>query len=401
MSTPIKQSISLSLAPLLVLTWLSHFFVDTMLGIWPVYKSLAGLDLTKAGLVVAAGALIGEGSQLFFGAFSDRGYRKHFMILGLLLAIASTFLASFVHYGALLCLYILTCIGSGSFHPAAGGLMSSLVPSRRGLLMSIFASGGSLGLACSQLIFMHAYTSFDGQTYLLALPVVVVAFMVILYRFPSSSLPVSSHVPRGILKDFKAFFKFPPLRMLYFSQVANQSILWGTIFILPDALKTLGQAEWICFGGGHMCFILGGAFMMVPAGYLADKYSARQIILIAGIVSCVAFYFILFSAGISMWIGLTALFVLGASLTLVSPLGIALGARFEPTRPGSVNAFLMGLVWCVSEALGPGGVGVMTAFFDDYAPVKALAVLGLLFLIQIYATYCLPKNVPEMAEVVA
>ncbi len=400
MSSPVKQSVSLSLAPLLVLTWLSHFFVDTMLGIWPVYKSLAQLDLAKAGLVVAAGALIGEGSQLFFGAFSDRGYRKHFMILGLLLAIASTFLASFANYGALFCLYMLTCIGSGSFHPAAGGLMSSLVPSRRGLLMAIFASGGSLGLAFSQLIFMYTYTNLDGQTYVLALPVAIVALMVILYRFPSTAA-TSSHVSRGILKDFKAFFKSSPLRMLYFSQVANQSILWGTIFILPDALKTLGHAEWVCFGGGHMCFILGGAFMMVPAGYLADKYSPRLIILIAGIVSCAAFYSILFSAGISMWVGLTILFVLGASLTLVNPLGIALGARFEPTRPGSVNAFLMGLVWCVSEALGPGGVGVMTAFFDDYAPVKALAVLGLLFLIQIYATYCLPKEVPELAGSVA
>ncbi len=401
MSTPVKQSVSLTLAPLIVLTWLSHFFVDTMLGIWPVYKSLAQLDLTKAGLVVAAGALIGEGSQLFFGAFSDRGYRKHFMILGLLLAIASTFLASFAHYGALFCLYMLTCIGSGSFHPAAGGLMSSLIPTRRGLLMAIFASGGSLGLAFSQLIFMYTYKSLDGQTYLLAFPIITVALMVMLYRFPSKAVTVSSHVSRGILKDFKAFFKFPPLRMLYFSQVANQSILWGTIFILPDALKALGHAEWVCFGGGHLCFILGGACMMVPAGYLADKYSPRQILLIAGIISCTAFYFIVFSAGISMWGGLTALFILGASLTLVNPLGIALGTRIEPARPSSINAFLMGLVWCVSEALGPGGVGILTAFFEDYAPVKALAVLGLLFLIQIYATYCLPKEVQEMTESMA
>lgn len=45
-----------------------------------------------------------------------------------------------------------------------------------------------------------------------------------------------------------------------------------------------------------------------------------------------------------------------------------------------------------SEALGPGGVGLMTGWFSDYAPVKALAVLGGLFLIQLYYTFNLPQE---------
>lgn len=388
----IKQSSSARFAPLFLLVWLSHFFVDTMLGIWPVYKSLAQLDLSKAGLVVAAGALIGEGSQLVFGGLSDRGYRKHFMILGLLLAAASAFFAYFNVYGALFGLYLLTCIGSGSFHPSAGGLMSSLIPSRRGLLMTFFASGGSLGLAGSQLIFMYVYTSWTEHLYLLALPAILLAFCLGFYRFPSINDPKQSSHQQGILKEFASFFKHPALRPLYFLQVANQSVLWGTIFILPDVLKTLGHTEWICYGGGHLCFILGGACMMIPAGYLADKYSAKNVLLTAGVISCLAFYFILLSGGLSKVLVLSMLFLLGSSLALVNPVGVALGARFEPTRPGAVNAFLMGMVWCVSEALGPGGAGIMSSLFDDYAPVKALAVLGLLFLVQIYGTICLPRE---------
>ena len=170
------------------------------------------------------------------------------------------------------------------------------------------------------------------------------------------------------------------MRYLYFSQIANQSLLWGTIFILPDVLKEMGHAEWICYGGGHLCFILGGACTMIPAGYLADIYSARQVLLYAGIISCVSLYFILFTGGISMTIVLIALFVLGASLGLVNPVGLALGSRLEPNRTGAISAFLMGLVWCLSEAIGPGGVGLMSTLFSDYAPVKALAILGSLFL---------------------
>lgn len=80
----------LALISLLILMWVAHFFVDTMLGIWPVFKSLAQIDLAKAGLIVAVGALIGEGSQLIFGSFSDRGYRKILIIGGLISSRNST-----------------------------------------------------------------------------------------------------------------------------------------------------------------------------------------------------------------------------------------------------------------------------------------------------------------------
>lgn len=381
------------LIPLFILVWAAHFLVDVMLGIWPVYKSMSELNLAKAGLIVAIGAFIGEGSQLIFGSLSDKGYQKILIIMGLLIASASAFLSYSTDYGILFGLYLLTCVGSGCFHPSAGGLMSSLIPSHRGLLMAIFASGGSLGLAASQLVFTHTYSFFEGHTYILALPTAALAFILLFYKFPkaqnSGNPSVSSHHIR--VMDFVEFFKNPSLRALYFSQVANQSILWGTIFILPDALKTLGHVDWVCYGGGHLCFILGGACMMIPGGYLADKYSARQVMLYAGLISSVAFYFILFSGGISMTVVLLALFVLGASLALLNPVAVSLGARFEPNRPGAISAFLMGLVWCVSEAIGPGGVGVMSTMFSDYAPVKALAVLGCFFLVQIYATVCLPK----------
>ena len=381
--------------PLLILIGMAHFLVDTMLGIWPVYKSLAQLDMGKAGLIVAVGAFIGEGSQMFFGAFSDKGYRKLLIIFGLSIAMASSFLSYSSDYVILFILYLVTCIGSGSFHPCAASLVSDLIPERRGLLMTIFAAAGSLGLATSQLTFRHMHAFFNEQMFLLVLPALGLALVLACYRFPKAAMQAKnesiSH--KVSLKDFIEFFKNRSLRSLYFSQVANQSILWGTIFILPDTLKVLGHTEWICYGGGHFCFIFGAACMMIPGGYLSDLYSARRVMLYGGIISCIAFYFILFSGGISVTIVLTALFVLGASLALMNPLAVSLGTRLEPSRSGAVSAFLMGLVWCVSEALGPGGVGVMSTLFDDYAPVKALAVLGSLFLVQIFFTLCLPKTV--------
>lgn len=380
---------------ILILVGSAHFLVDGMLGIWPIYKSLAQLDTAKAGLIVAVGAFIGEGSQLFFGTFSDKGYRKLLIILGLILALANSFLAYSSEYIVLGGLYLLTSLGSGCFHPCASSLVGNLMPARRNLIMTIFAAGGSLGLATSQFIFRYVQEFFEGQTYLLALPALVLALVLAFFPLPQVAQK-DTGVPHMKLKDFVSFFKNSTLRSLYISQVANQSILWGTIFILPDALKVLGHTDWICYGGGHFCLVMGATCMMIPGGYLADLYSPRQVMLFGGLISGVAFYLLLFSGGISLFLVLCTLFVLGASLALMNPLAVALGNRLEPKRSGAISAFLMGLVWCLSEAIGPGGVGFMTTLFDDYAPVKALAVLGSLFLIQIYTTILLPKEVPVL-----
>lgn len=55
----------------------------------------------------------------------------------------------------------------------------------------------------------------------------------------------------------------------------------------------------------------------------------------------------------------------------------------------------MGLAWCISESIGPGGGGILTACFEDLAAVKALACFGFLFVSGMTATFFLPREVTE------
>jgi FSR family fosmidomycin resistance protein-like MFS transporter len=387
------------LIPLLFLTWCGHFLVDVMIGIWPVYKSLAQIDLAQAGLIVAGGAFIGEGSQIFFGSLSDKGYRHLCIIFGILMAMASVFLTYSSSIGILFVLYVTTCIGSGCFHPSASSLVNTMIPAKRGIMMAVFASGGSLGLASSQLIFTQSYSIFDGKTVWLAIPLVVLAIVLLFFRPSKAHSGMSTSANRPKLRDYLSFFKNSTLRSLYFSQIANQSLYWGLIFILPDVLKSLGHPDWISYGMGHFCFILGGALMMIPSGFIADKYSPRLLMLVLGMIGLVSFYVVILFGGISMLLTLPVLFILGACLAVMNPLAVSFGVRLVPESPGAISAFLMGLVWCVSEAIGPGGVGLMTKMFTDYAPVKAVAILGLLFFVQIYHTLLLPKVEQELVPV--
>ena len=378
----------------LLLVTLGHFIVDFMIGIWPVHKTMAQLDLATAGIIAGSCAFIGEGAQLYFGGLADRGYRRFLIGAGVLAASASVFLSYADEYAFLAILYLMTCLGSGAFHPSAVSLISRMTVQHKTLFITIFAAGGALGLASSQLIFSHSHAFLNGNTAILAIP----ALFLVLY-IASRSLhepPVSQTLPpNSKIKAIKEFFKDRNLTLLYISQVCSQTIAWAIIFLLPDVLQTKGYNSWICYGGGHLCFILGGAFMMIPSGYLAEKYSAKSVIFIASLISCGIFYCLLFTPLLSSIAIGALLFTFGAALNVINPISVAFGNRLMPTNPGTVSACLMGMALCVAEVLGPGGGGLLTKLFTEDAPIKALAILGLAFIPGLTAASLLPKTVTD------
>jgi FSR family fosmidomycin resistance protein-like MFS transporter len=378
----------------LVLLWLGHFLVDFMLGIWSVYKTMSAIDLGIAGLLAAACALIGEGTQFIFGNLSDRGYRNRLIILGVALASANLFLVFSESYFVLLILFMLTCIGSGAFHPTAVSLIGSLTDRQKGLYISIFSSGGALGMALSQIIFTKTHTTFNGNT----LPLLILPFILILvllkfgYFKKIESSPNAGPKNALNLKLFKEYFNDRSLRSLYIAQVCNQTIFWGAIFLLPDVLATRGYDESIAFGGGHFAFIIGSAFMMIPSGYLADRFSPRSVILTSSFLGMLFFYTFLFMPQLPVIYLLPLLAIGGSFLGIVQPVAVACGNEIGKKNPGLVSAFTMGLVWCVSETIGPAGSGLLSKLFTDDAPAKSLMVFGLLFPVLLYYAYQLPSS---------
>jgi FSR family fosmidomycin resistance protein-like MFS transporter len=138
--------------------------------------------------------------------------------------------------------------------------------------------------------------------------------------------------------------------------------------------------------------------MLIPGGYLAERYSTKTVVFMASILSFFQFYAFLLLPGLPDFAVLGILFGLGATLNLVTPVIIAHGNQLMPSRPGLVSAFLMGLVWCVSEAIGPGGGGLLTLCFEDQAPVKALLFYGILFVGATVSIQFLPKEVSKEYE---
>lgn len=379
----------------LFLMWLGHFAIDFMIGVFSVYKTMAGLDLAYAGMVMLFSAIIGEGLQVYFGDLSDRGYRKFLVFLGIVLTSASSFVIYTQNYYLLFFLVMTTYIGSGSFHPSATGYVSTLSKRRKGLFITIFATGGSLGLAFSQIGFYGAYQLLGQSLYLLAVPSLFLASTLLLFNFGDGALREMNRGKRFSIFNILNLFKRRELRLLYLTQMFNQTLFWATIFLLPDVLHSRGYPDWLSFGGGHLALILGGACMLIPGGYLADRTSPRKVIIAAMSAAMIFFYAFLVFFPTDPSSTLLWLFCLGAALGVVNPVGVAFGNRLCPEKPGLVSAFLMGLVWCVSEGLGPAS-GILTKAFEPQdAPAQTLMCLGTLNLIGILFASRLPNLTEE------
>jgi FSR family fosmidomycin resistance protein-like MFS transporter len=389
---------------ILAAVWLGHFSIDFMLGIWAVYKTIAELDLAICGLIAGVCAFAGEGMQMFFGPLSDRGYRTHLIVIGILLGSCGAFLSYTENYWFLFLAMLMTCIGSGAFHPCAASLTHSISKQRQSLFMTIFQSGGGTGLAISQIVFFNCFYLLNGHTFVLAIPALCLAFTIFLNRKSLNAMTVAQVKPKHVssFRDFGEFFYHPDLRKLYISQVCNQSIVWGTLFLLPDVLLSRGYESWICFGGGHFAFVCGMTIFLAPAGYLADRYSLKQVVLATVVLGAITFYTFLLVPFLSTAMLMGLLLAMGGCLGIVSPLTVVYGNKLVPNRAGMVSAFLMGLVWCISEGIGQFGGGMLTKLFADDAPARALGCLGLLYFIGIVAYAKLPSLMPiESREAIA
>lgn len=377
----------------LVLLFVSHLLLDFFTGIWPIYKTMAEIDLAKAGLIAGFSGFIGEFMQIFFGYFSDRGYRKKMMMLGLILA-SSILWITFVE-GVLQSFWILLLLmlGSGSFHPGGAGFAGMLSPDHKGRNILFFSCGGAIGLGISQLTFTQIFQA-HGHALTLLIPVALLLAIFTLYRFPEQKANRKLSL-REFFEPIKRNKR--PLMLLYVTQVFNFTLLTAFIFLLPDLMRSKGCHDWLCFGGGHLCFILGSALVMIPVGYLCDKYGQKLILLITITLGLVILYSFLAQENYSFWMTIVLLTCLGGCMGTINPMLVSWGNRLVPESPSTVSGLLMGFAWCLSN-FGATWAGLIAKSIVVDPIAATLSLLGLLLVVGFFLISLMPSPVKELEE---
>jgi len=348
-----------------------HFAVDCCTGIWPVFKTLAHLDIARAGLIATVGSMAGNGLQVAFGFLADRGRRRRLVVGGVCLAGAVTLVPLAVgSYLLMFALVLATQLGSAAFHPSATGAAGALSRSHTGLMIGLFLSGGYVGYSLSQVLFSSVYRHSTTLTPLIAL--LPIAAAVTIARRGPGVLPTirSDREPMGLMR-----VPLRPLAPLFAVQVFTNAISSSLIFLLPDFLLARGAPAWMAEGGGHFGLVAGGCLGILPAGHAADRWGARRVLLVANGATLVLLALLLGRTGASgVDLGLVTAF--GAFSAMNGVVSVAEGNRLVPGQGSGVSALLMGLAWCVG-AVGPVTAGWLADPTRGGTPAGALAWLGL------------------------
>lgn len=372
----------------LLVLWFAHLIMDFFTGIWPIYKTIAHIDLVQAGLIAGISGFIGEILQLWFGYLSDRGHRKKILILGLILASSIVWITFTSTIFSSFWILLLLMLGSGSFHPAGMGYAGSLSQEHKGKTILLFASGGAVGLGISQIVFTKVMYASNGHALILLIPVLLILIIIAFHKFPTSTMDSLTNSQKGILAPFVTAWK--PLSLLYLTQISTYMVGSALLFLLPDLMLTKTSSQWLVMGGAHLCFILGSACALPPVGFLCDRFGQKKILpyFISG--AFILFYILLKTPVFTSLGVVLVLVLLGAFMQSINPIIVSLGHTIIPNNPSTISALLMGCAWCFTN-FGPTCAGFLCQRFEQQAVVHTLSWMGLLLIASLLFSLLIPS----------
>jgi FSR family fosmidomycin resistance protein-like MFS transporter len=383
----------------------AHLLADFMgTSVWPVYKTLAGLDVAKAGWIATVVAMGGTILQPLFGAIADRFGPRRVILTGTLLTFLALGLGPLTDYqetldrvfpalfglsGFYMVMFIILAagrLGQDMFHPAGAGVAGSFSSRRGSMFLAIFIACGSVGFGLSQIAFGTVYTRFGHHTEILLIPAGALWFLIWKWCRPAEPLHTKKVSVLASIRSLRPVAW--PILALFFILAISAGVNSGLFFLMPEFAREKGYPDWIGHGGAFGLIILGATLLMVPMGHLADRIGRRRTLVAMTILSAISYHAIV-RLTLPLPVFILLCVVGGAFLGTVNPLGVALGQRIAPVENVSiVSAILMGWSWCLGNTV-PSIIGELYVRFGHNA-TKSLMWLGVANIIMVLIAFLLP-----------
>ena len=373
---------------------LQHAYGHAFFVILPVIYSSLGLSPIMVGLLGSARMVAGGAAVMVGGVLVDRLQHRRLLILYIsLITMGLSYLMVGLAptYGLILIALVLASLSGSIWHPTARSLLSQIYPRRRGFIISLDRSVGSIGdtvgpLAAGGLLVVVAWQRIFLGALPLALAFALLIWITLRRAYTWQELGARKRTETRPLKE-----QFQALADLFRSN--GKSLL---TLLLVAGLSGLGQGGlllWIPLYlqetqgmgpvgiGAHLALLTGAGIATGPLlGLVSDRVGRIPIILVVlGAKAVLAALMAAFGSGILLTVLVAAM---GAFMFGINPLiqawalDIAEGRKLEGTMLGMLwgnNAVFRGggplLVGFIVAALGFG------ALFWYVAAMNALALL--------------------------
>lgn len=314
-----------------------------LVALMPLLIDRFGLSLAMAGLLSSVRGTMASFTQPLVGLAADRFGPRWLVLLGpALTCTAMALLGVLPSYTALAVALGLAGLGSAAFHPAAAALAGSAGEGRRGLAVSVFSAGGTIGVAVGPPLIAALVGTFGlGVTPALLLPAWGLVGLLV-WRMP--------RVVRGLREVGLRLHTHPQARQLVrLWTIAVLREFAGMSYITFLSVLWVRRGAGVTTGGLSLTvFALSGALGGVIGGRLSDRFGRRRVIVGALLSSIPFLYLFLITDGVQSMVTLA----LGGLLLLASnPVSVAFAQELFPEHRGMVSGLVMGFAWGVGSLL--------------------------------------------------
>jgi FSR family fosmidomycin resistance protein-like MFS transporter len=354
------------------------FYPSFLAPLLPLFVETLGLSLASAGALATLQSLTTSLIQPLFGYFADRVRRPTLVAWAVLASAVFTSLWGLATSGPLLIfLIVLAGLSVALFHPVAGALAGQAATSaegrrRKGLVMSLFVTGGIVGYGVGPLTAVALVSRWGLPALALAVvPGILTA--ILLHRF-AQSVPTSPATSRRLA----SFPKVGGSLILLTFVVALRAVLAITMgTFLPLYLSQRGAS--LMLGGlAVSVFRVAGALGGLVGGPLSDRIGRKQVLFLSFALALPFLWGFFQTNG---WVALGLLAAAGAVITSSAPVNVLIAQEAAPDNPGMASGLMMGFAWGLGGLAVTGvgwwgdRVGLPTAFSATVIVAAVLAAV--------------------------
>jgi len=371
---------------LLGLLALGHLVIDTNQGslpaLLPYLKAALGLTYTATGVIVLMANITSSLIQPLFGFLADKTARRWLLPLSVFLSSLGIALSGVApSYYAVLALVMVSGFGIAAYHPEGYRTATQVAGDRKATGVSIFSTGGNIGIAAGPPFITLLLTSFGMPGTLgMLLPGFLVAAL-LMAVLPGLSQPLPARAQGATLAP-KTMVGGMSLLVLVIS-IRSWTQLGFTTYMPFYYLEVLkGDPRMV---GTLLAVFLGaGAVGSLIAGPISDRIGHRRyMVSVFFLAAPLAVAFLLVSG---VW---TFVFLAALGLVLVSTftVSVVLGQAYMPRNLGMASGLIVGF------AIGAGGVGATALGWvaDHWGLSSALWISALMPILGCAVSLTLPE----------
>jgi FSR family fosmidomycin resistance protein-like MFS transporter len=332
--------------------WLGHLVADLSSGALPAVlvflKPLLHLSYTRTGGVVLVATVTSSIAQPMFGRWADRHATTWLLPIGIAASATGIALSPLTNnYASLLVAVAISGLGVGLFHPEAMKLARHASGERRASGMTVFQTGGNLGIALGPLFAGVALTATGSTGGLFLLIPGALVTLLLVHDFGSLTRVRRAGHTRAMRAT--GADRVRPFKLLLVTVGLRSIAYYGLFTFVP--LWEVAQGHSRSYGTALLSLVLfGGAIGTLCSGPLADRYG-HKLVLVGGLALAPGLLLVFVLSGGTV----AAIAVILAGAVIVSGFGLTtfMGQEYLPSRIAMASGMTVGLT------MGLGGIAAV------------------------------------------